>query len=88
MLKLTRLNNQPVVVNPDHIFAIDASPDTTLRLVGGERILVRETIDELIELVIAFRRRVGDPSANGASATAAYVASLTDRQDGDVEGGE
>jgi flagellar protein FlbD len=58
MIKLTRLNHQVVAVNPDHISWIDVSPDTTLFLLSGEKILVLESLDELIDEVIAFRRRV------------------------------
>jgi flagellar protein FlbD len=64
MLKLTRLNNHVVAINPDHIGWADTTPDTTLFLIGGEKIIVRETLDELIALIIDFRRsiRVGDTS--------------------------
>ncbi len=58
MIRLTRLNNQRVVINPDHIAWVDATPDTTLCLIGGDKILVRETIEELVEEVIEFRRRI------------------------------
>ena len=57
MIKLTRLNNHVVVINPDHICWADATPDTTLFLIGGEKIIVRETLEELIEQVVEFRRR-------------------------------
>jgi len=66
MLKLTRLNNQRVAINPDHITWIDVSPDTTLCLIGGDKIIVRESLDELIERVIAFRRRVRAPELDAA----------------------
>ena len=58
MIKLTRLNNHVVAINPDHIGWADATPDTTLCLIGGEKIIVRETLDELITQVVEFRRRV------------------------------
>lgn len=58
MLKLTRLNRAPVAVNPDHISWIDVVPDTTLCLVGGEKLIVRETIDELIEQLVEYRRLI------------------------------
>lgn len=58
MLKLTRLNNNTVAINPDHIGWVEANPDTTLSLLNGEKILVKETLDELIEAVIQFRRLV------------------------------
>jgi flagellar protein FlbD len=58
MLKLTRLNNHVVAINPDHIGWADATPDTTLFLIGGEKIIVRETLAELIAAVVEFRRAI------------------------------
>ena len=58
MIKLTRLNNHVVAINPDHIGWADATPDTTLFMFNGEKIIIRETLDELIACVIDFRKRV------------------------------
>jgi flagellar protein FlbD len=58
VIKLTRLNNHVVAINPDHIGWADAAPDTTLFLIGGEKIIIRETIEELIAAIVEFRRRV------------------------------
>lgn len=58
MLKLTRLNRHIVAINPDQILWVEASPDTTLCLVGGEKLLVRETVDELIAEFIELKRRI------------------------------
>lgn len=58
MIKLTRLNNQPLVVNCDLIKSVENAPDTVLSLVTGEKIIVRETTQQILELVIAFRRAV------------------------------
>jgi uncharacterized protein YlzI (FlbEa/FlbD family) len=65
MLKLTRLNNHVVAINPDHIGWVDATPDTTLFLIGGEKIIVRETLDELIAAVIDFRRLIRSGNDDG-----------------------
>ncbi|MBK6697893.1 MAG: flagellar FlbD family protein [Myxococcales bacterium] len=65
MIKLTRLNHHTVAINPDHIRWAEASPDTTLFLLGGEKILVLETLDELLGRVIEFRRRIRTPGAPG-----------------------
>ncbi|MBS2012287.1 MAG: flagellar FlbD family protein [Deltaproteobacteria bacterium] len=77
MIKLTRLNNQTVVVNPDHIYAVDAAPDTTLRLIGGETIIVRESLDELIERAVDYRRRIRGMAFDDGGRDAATVATLT-----------
>jgi flagellar protein FlbD len=58
MLKLTRLNNHLIAINPDHIGWADAMPDTTLCMIGGEKIIIRETLEELIEKVLDYRRAI------------------------------
>jgi len=58
MIRLTRLNNQPLVVNSDLLKFVENAPDTVLTLVTGEKIIVRETIEQVLDLVIAFRRAI------------------------------
>jgi len=58
MIRLTRLNHQSLAVNPDLIKFIENAPDTVLTLINGEKIVVRENTEEVIERVIAFRRSV------------------------------
>jgi flagellar protein FlbD len=88
VIKLTRLNRSMVVINPDHISWIDVNPDTTLCLIGGEKIIVRESLEELIDAVVAYRRLLraglpdgaieGDPPP-GAVAEAARLRSSARR---------
>ena len=58
MIRLTRLNNQPLTVNSDLIKFVEQSPDTLITLVTGEKIVVRETVGDVLAAVIAFRRAV------------------------------
>jgi flagellar protein FlbD len=58
MIRLTRLNNQSFIVNSDLIKFVERSPDTLLTLITGEKIVVRENPEEILALVIAFRRSV------------------------------
>ena len=58
MIDLTRLNGHRLVVNCDLIRYAEAAPDTTLTLVTGEKLIVLESCDELIERVLAYRSRV------------------------------
>ena len=63
MLKLTRLNKKTIAINPDHVVSVDVAPDTTLRLLTGDKTIIRESLDELIEAYIALRQRIhGGPS--------------------------
>jgi len=58
MVRLTRLNSQPLVVNSDLIKFVEQSPDTLITLVNGEKFMVRETSDEVVRLIVAFRRSI------------------------------
>ncbi|HEY1901520.1 MAG TPA: flagellar FlbD family protein [Terracidiphilus sp.] len=58
MIELTRLNGIPIVLNSDLIKTAEASPDTMLTLINGEKIIVREPCDEITERVLAYRARL------------------------------
>jgi flagellar protein FlbD len=58
MIELTRLNGNGLVVNSDLIKFAEASPDTMLTLINGEKIMVRESCFEVLERVIAYRVRL------------------------------
>ena len=58
MIQLTRLNNRPLVVNSDLIKFIENTPDTVITLVSGEKIVVLETVAEVMEEILNFRRRI------------------------------
>lgn len=58
MIRLTRLNNQSLTVNSDLIKFVEQSPDTLITLVTGEKIVVRESAEEILARLIEFRRSV------------------------------
>src|ERR1700758_1279767 len=58
MIEVTRLNGNPMVLNSDLIKTMEASPDTMLTLINGEKLIVRETCAEVTEGVLAYRARL------------------------------
>lgn len=58
MIELTRLNGNPMVLNSDLIKTAEASPDTMLTLINGEKLIVREEPGEVVERVLAYRARL------------------------------
>jgi flagellar protein FlbD len=58
VIRLTRLNSQPITVNSDLIKFVESNPDTVITLINGDKILVHETAEEIIARVIEFRRVV------------------------------
>ncbi len=58
MIELTKLNGTPMMLNSDLIKTVEASPDTMLTLIHGEKLIVRESIGEVLERVLAYRARL------------------------------
>jgi flagellar protein FlbD len=58
MIELTRLNGRPMMLNSDLIKTAEASPDTMLTLINGEKLIVREELGEVVERVLAYRARL------------------------------
>jgi flagellar protein FlbD len=58
MIQLTRLNNHPLTVNSDLIKFVEQSPDTVITLVTGEKIIVLENSQQVLDRVVQFRRSV------------------------------
>ena len=56
MIKLTRLSNEPLVLNSDLIEYLEATPDTVITLTTGQKLRVSESADEIIARVIEFRK--------------------------------
>ena len=64
MIQLTKLNNQPLAVNADLIKFVEQAPDTVITLISGEKIVVRESAEEVIRRVVEFRRVILGGIAN------------------------
>jgi flagellar protein FlbD len=58
MILLSRLGGPEFALNPDLIERAEATPDTVVTLVGGNKYVVRESLDELINLICLNRARV------------------------------
>jgi flagellar protein FlbD len=58
MIELTKLNGTKLVINSDLIEYIEVLPDSLITLTTGMKIMVKESIPEIIEAVVDFRRRI------------------------------
>lgn len=68
MIYVTRLNHKPMVLNSDLIEQIEMTPDTVISLTTGEKIMVLESSDELVERVVNFRRSIAAGPSSPVSA--------------------
>lgn len=67
MICLTRLNRAALVVNSDLIEHVASTPDTVIFMTTGQKFVVLETPDLVIEKIRDFRRSIscGWPTATG-----------------------
>ena len=58
MIRLTRINHEPLILNSDLIEIIETTPDTVLTLTTSQKIVVLESPDDIVEQIVQFRRRI------------------------------
>ncbi len=58
MITVTRLNGKQFVMNAELIRMIESTPDTVITLLGGDHIVVREPMDEVVRRAIDYARSV------------------------------
>jgi flagellar protein FlbD len=73
MIQLTRLNNHLLVVNSDLIKFVERAPDTVLTLITGEKVVVSEPVEVVLEKITEFRRSIQEPAKLPAVATFAAM---------------
>ena len=58
MIEVTRLNGQKILVNPDLLEIVEETPDTVVTLTTGKKIIVKESRQEIKNLVKSYRRDI------------------------------
>ena len=58
MIRLTRISQSPIVLNADLIQSIESTPDTVITLTSGQKVMVLESAGEVVDRVVAYRRRI------------------------------
>ena len=61
MIALRRLNNQHIMVNAELIEQLETTPDTVVTLTSGNKLIVRDTMEEIQAKIIDYKRRVYGP---------------------------
>lgn len=56
MVKFTTLDRREIALNPDHIERVERVPETVITLSNGKKVLVRETLDEVVWRLRKHRR--------------------------------
>jgi flagellar protein FlbD len=58
MIKVTRLNNNPMVLNAELIKTVEQTPDMLITLINGERVMVKESLDDIVRKAVDYGRQI------------------------------
>jgi len=67
MIRVTRLDGNSIVLNAELIQSVETTPDTMIVLLNGSRWMVRNTVDEIVEKFLEYKRQLGNLKIEGKS---------------------
>ncbi|MDR2601848.1 MAG: flagellar FlbD family protein [Spirochaetaceae bacterium] len=59
MIKVTRLDGVEYWLNPHQMESIECKPDTTILMLSGKHVIVKEKADVILQRIIDYRKRIG-----------------------------
>jgi flagellar protein FlbD len=60
MIVLTKINDDPIAVNCDLIEYIEETPDTIITMTNGDKVVVRESMAEIVRRIVQYRRLLSE----------------------------
>jgi flagellar protein FlbD len=58
MINITRLNGSKFVLNCEYIETLEKTPDTVITTTNGKKIVVAESVEEIVEKVIQYKSKI------------------------------
>lgn len=58
MIEVTRLNNEKIIINAELIEKVEETPDTIITLTSGSKLVVKESRQEVKNLVILYKKEI------------------------------
>ena len=58
MVAITKLNGQKITINCELILTIEKTPDTTITMTTGDKYIAVESIDQITQMVISYKRKI------------------------------
>lgn len=58
MISLIKLNGREITINAELIESLEATPDTVVNLVTGNRLVVRNSVEDIVAKVMEYRKKI------------------------------
>lgn len=56
MIVVTKINDSEIVINPELIEVMQETPDTTITLTTGRKLIVKESVDDIIDKIKQYKK--------------------------------
>lgn len=60
MIYVTKMNGQEILINNDLIETVEETPNTIITLTTGKKVIVKESSEQLLQKVIAFKHKINE----------------------------
>lgn len=58
MIKITKMGGEKITINAELIESIQATPDTIITLTTNKKIIVKDSVDEIVKKVITYKKKI------------------------------
>ena len=62
MVKLTRLSDTEFILNAELVQEIESTPDTIVTLTTGKKLMVKESVEDVLQAVLEYKRSILNPT--------------------------
>ncbi len=59
MIEVTKLDGSKYWVNPHMIESMESTPDLTLSMLSGKKLVLKDSPSEVIDRIIQYRKKIG-----------------------------
>ena len=59
MIEVTKLNGDGYYINPHQIEYVECNPDTTLIMLSGKRLIIKDDYQTIFDRIVKYRRLIG-----------------------------
>lgn len=58
MIAITKLNDQEMIINCDLIELIESTPDTTITMTTGRKVIAKEPVETVLEKIVSYKKKL------------------------------
>jgi len=58
VIRITKFDGSSILLNPELIQTVEATPDTVITLTSGLQLVVKNSVEEIVDAFMEYKRRI------------------------------